>query len=124
MALGQRVAVWAAENGVPRRTCYDWRKTDEYKRTVEDIRRRSLERAMGHLVRNLAEATTKIVHLAAEGESQTLQLQAFRMVLREFMHVRERIEWDYRMTDIERRLDQRGKPSGPARHAAWTLPQN
>ncbi len=27
MAMGQRVSAWAKQNGVPRRTCYAWRKT-------------------------------------------------------------------------------------------------
>ena len=47
MALGQRVSVWAKKNEVPRRTCYDWRKTQEYKVTVRDIRRRTIDRAVG-----------------------------------------------------------------------------
>ncbi|MFI5454034.1 MAG: hypothetical protein ACHRXM_01145 [Isosphaerales bacterium] len=107
MAAGQRVAVWAKKNGVPRRTCYHWTKTKEYKDTVQEVRRRTLDRALGHLARNLTKAADRIAALATAAESESVQLQAARGVLKEFMAVRLRVDLEEQMTDIERRLDER-----------------
>ncbi|MFI5460215.1 MAG: hypothetical protein ACHRXM_32765 [Isosphaerales bacterium] len=107
MALGERVSVWAKKNGVPRRTCYDWRKTPAYKVTVREARRRALDRAVGQFVRNLTKAVGRIALLATEAESESVQLQAARAVLRESIKVREHVDLEEQMTDIERRLDER-----------------
>jgi len=107
MALGQKVAVWAKKNGIPRRTCYNWRKTKEYKVTVQDVRRRAYERAIGQFVRNLTNAVGEIALLAKEATSESIRLQAARAVLRESIKVREHYDLDEMMTDIERRLDER-----------------
>jgi len=107
MALGERVSVWAKKNGVPRRTCYDWRKTQEYKVTVREVRRHALDRAVGQFVRNLTKAVGRIALLATEAESESVQLQAARAVLRESIKVREHVDLEEQMEDIERRLDER-----------------
>jgi hypothetical protein len=107
MATGQSVSVWAKKNGVPTRTCYHWRETEQYKLTVQEVRRRALDRAVGRLARNLTKATDRIAHLATEAESESVQLQAARAVLKEFMAVRERADLEEQMVDIERRLDER-----------------
>jgi len=107
MALGQKVSVWANRNGIPRRTCYNWRKTKEYKVTVQDVRRRAYERAIGQFVRNLTGAVGKIALLAKEAKSESIQLQAARAVLRESIKVREHYDLEEMATDIERRLDER-----------------
>jgi len=107
MALGQKVSVWAKKNGVPRRTCYDWTKTPEYKATVREVRRRALDRAVGQFVRNLTKAVGRIALLATEAESESVQLQASRAVLRESIKVREHVDLEEQMLDIERRLDER-----------------
>ncbi|MFI5455396.1 MAG: hypothetical protein ACHRXM_08080 [Isosphaerales bacterium] len=107
MADGQRVSVWARKNGVPRRACYHWRKTKEYKSTVEEVRRRTVDRALGHFARSLTKAADRIALLATEADSESVRLQAARAVLKEFMAVRERVDLEEQMVDIERRLDER-----------------
>jgi hypothetical protein len=105
MALGERVSVWAKKHGVPKRTCYEWRTTKEYKLKGEEARRRCLERALGRLARNLTAASDRIIALLSTAESHAVQLQASRSVLKEFMTVRQHMSYDERMLEIERRLD-------------------
>jgi len=107
MAMGQRVSAWAKQNGVPKRTCYDWRQTKEYKVAVRDVRRRAFDRAVGHFARNLTKAADRIVLLAIEADSQSVQLQASRAILRESLRVRDHVDLEEQMEDIERRLDAR-----------------
>jgi hypothetical protein len=104
MALGQRVSFWAKQNGVPRRTCYTWRKTQEFKASVQEIRRRTVDRAVGQLTRNLTRAVGRIALLATEAKSECIQLHAARAVLREFIATREHFDYEERMTEIERRF--------------------
>jgi hypothetical protein len=104
MALGQRVSVWAKQNGVPRTTCYDWRKTHEYKVTVADVRRRTLDRAVGHFVCNLTKAADRIVNLATAADSESVQLHAARAVLKDLMAVREHVDLEERIVQIESQL--------------------
>jgi len=107
MALGQKVSVWAKQNGVPIRTCYDWKKTKEYKVTFRDVRRRAMDRAVGQFARNLTKAVGQIALLAKEAKSESIQLEAARAVLRESLAVREHVDLDEQMVHIERRLDER-----------------
>jgi len=107
MAIGQRVSVWAKKNGVPRRTCYHWRKTKEYRLTVQEVRRRALDRAAGHFARNLIKAADEISGLATAAKSESVRLQAARAVLKEFNAAREHVDLQEQMVDVERRLDER-----------------
>ena len=45
--------------------------------------------------------------MATAAKSESVQLQAARAVLKEFMMVTERVELEEQMTEIERRLDER-----------------
>jgi len=86
---------------------FTWRKTKEYKVTVQEVRRRTLDRPVGHFARNLTKAADRIALLATEAGSESVQLQAARAVLKEFMEVREHVDLEEQMVDIERRLDER-----------------
>jgi hypothetical protein len=107
MATGQRASVWAKKNGVCRRTCYNWTKTKEYKLTVQEVHRHTLDRMVGRIARNLTKAADRIAHLATEAQSESVQLQAARALLKEFMSVREHGDLEDQLVEIERRLDER-----------------
>ncbi|MFI5456397.1 MAG: hypothetical protein ACHRXM_13190 [Isosphaerales bacterium] len=107
MATGQRASVWAKKNGVCERTCYNWRKTKEYRLTVQEVRRRTLDRAVGHFARKLTKAADRIALLATEAQSESVQLQAARAMFKEFTAGREHVDLEEQMVDIERRLDER-----------------
>ena len=106
MALGQSVAVWAKANGVPLSTCYDWREAPEYKDTVEEVLRRVLDSAVGQLVGNLTKATRRIVDLSSAAESESVQLQAACAIVKECMALREHVDLEDRMTEVELRLEE------------------
>jgi len=107
MATGQRVALWAKKHGVPLRTCYNLTKTQEYKVTVREVRRRAMDRAVGHFARSLTKAADRIALLATEADSQSVQLQAARTVLRESLKIREHVDLEEQMDELERKLDER-----------------
>jgi hypothetical protein len=107
MAMGQKVSVWAKKNGVPRRTCYDWIQTPEHKAVVREIRRRAFDRAIGHFARNVTKAADQIAILATHADSQSVQLQAARVLLRESLNVRDHVDLEDQLENIERRLDAR-----------------
>src|SRR5262249_16499835 len=103
MALGHSVSAWAKSNGVPRRTCHEWKKTAEFKLRVEDGRRRSIDRVIGHYARNLIKAAGRITHLATEAKSESVQLQASRTLVKDWMAVRQHLDYDERITELERK---------------------
>jgi len=107
MATGQSASVWAKKNGVTRRTCYNWTKTKEHKFTVLEVRRRTLNRAVGHIGRHLTKAVDRIALLATDAQSESVQLQAARALLKEFSVGREHADLEEQMMDVERRLDER-----------------
>ena len=82
-------------------------KNPEYKAAVREFRRRAFDRAVGHFARNLTKAADRIALLATEADSQSVQLQAARVVLRESLNVREHVDLEEQMEDIQRRLDER-----------------
>src|SRR5262249_52735725 len=103
MALGHSVSAWAKANGVPRRTCQQWKKTEEFKLRVEDVRRRTIDRVVGHYARNLIKAAGQITHLATEAKSESVQLQASRALVKDWMAVRQHLDYDERITELERK---------------------
>jgi hypothetical protein len=105
MAMGQSLSGWAKQNGVPRRTCYDWRKTEEYKVTVEDARRRTVDRAVGQFVRNLTKAVDPMLNVMRVAESESVQLHAARAVVEHLMKVRQHGDLEERMVQIESQLE-------------------
>jgi len=107
-ALGQRVSVWAKQNGVPRRTCYHWRKTPGHNITVQEVRRRVLNCVVRRFARNLTKAIGRVALLATESESESVRLRAARAVIRESLRFRVHADLGEQIVDIERRLDERG----------------
>jgi len=107
MAMGQKISVWAKKNGVPIRTCYNWAQTPEHKAAVRELRRRAFDRAVGHFARHVTKAADRIALLATAADSQSVQLQAARVLLRESLKVRDHVDLEEQMEDIERRLDAR-----------------
>jgi len=112
MAMGQSVSAWARKNGVPTQTCYDWKKTQEHKITVQDIRRRTIDRAGGQLVHNLTKAVGQIKRLATKGKTESVQLQAARAVLKEMIAVRRHFDLEEQVSELEREYRERDQ-DGP-----------
>jgi len=101
MATGQKVSAWAKKNGVPLRTCYNWRQTRAHQATVQHVRRHTLDRAVGQFAHNLRKAAGKIMELATAAESESVQLRAARAVLIEYIAGSARLHLNERLTAIE-----------------------
>ena len=107
IAPGQSVSAWAEKNGVARRTAFRWARDPKFRRAVEASRRRALGRAIGRLSNFSMKAADRIVTLAKEAESESVQLRAWRAILADQMAVSKFSDLEYRMTEIEEQLSER-----------------
>jgi hypothetical protein len=107
LAGGMTAGAWATQNGVPRRTAYDWADEPEVQSMKETIRRRAMDRAVGKLSRNALAAATGLTELASGAASESVKLSAQRAVLRDLMAVSDFNGLELRMTRIEERLRAR-----------------
>lgn len=76
VALGGKIAPWAAERDINERTARDWAKLPEFKTMVAAHRRLVVDRAVGMLVRSAAPAVQTMRKLAKEGKSESIRLAA------------------------------------------------
>jgi len=114
VAGGKSVAAWAREHEIPRRTAYTWAQTPEFKAAVESYRRRANDRAIGRLVRYATWAAAKLVKLAREAKSESVQLAATRAILMDRMTVADHAELEQRLAEIEKQLHERtASPTEP-----------
>ncbi len=110
MARGESIAAWARHNQVPRSTAFRWAKDPELRRTVEALRRRALDRAIGRMVGLAIKATDGIARLAEGAKSESVQLRAWRAVLADQMAVSKFSNLEQRMVEIEEQLRDRTCP--------------
>ncbi len=115
IARGQSIAAWAKQNEVPRSTAFRWASEPEVRREAEAARRRALGQAIGRLSSFAMKAADRIITLAKEAESESVQLRASRAVLADQIAVAKFSDLEYRMTEIEEQLEKRTGYSVPAR---------
>jgi len=80
IAQGQSVREWARASGVPERTDDARARDPKVRCTVETCRRRTLDRAIGHMNRRAIWASDRIAELAKSAESESVQLRALRSI--------------------------------------------
>jgi hypothetical protein len=105
IAEGTSVDVWAAKNGVARRTAFRWAKEPSVRKQVERHRRRILDAAVGRMTRGISKATIGMLKLASGASSESVRLAAQRAVLSDMMAISKFGGLEDRMTTIEGRLD-------------------
>ena len=115
IARGQSIAAWAKKNEVPRSTAFRWANEPEVRREAEATRRRALGQAIGRLSNFAMRAADRIITLAKEADSESVQLRASRAVLADQMAVAKFSDLEYRMTEIEEQLGKRAGHTHPAR---------
>src|SRR5947208_16767833 len=115
IAEGESIIAWAQENGVPERTAFRWAQDPRVRREVEACRRRALNEAIGRMTRISMNAVDGLVTLAREAESESVQLRAWRAALADQMAVSKFSDLEYRMAEIEEKLDKRSGHTHPAR---------
>src|SRR5262249_46727643 len=114
IAAGETVAAWARAHAVAKRTAYRWSRSPEVRQLVEQVRRRTIDRAVGRLSKHATAAAEQIGRLAAKAESEAIQLAASRAVLADLMTVSNYATLEARIADVERRIHAQPEQHGPA----------
>jgi hypothetical protein len=114
LAQGCSITAWARDNNVPRPTVYRWAKEPEVRKAKEECRRRILDRAVGMMIKRVPWAVPKLIVLAADAESEFVRLQAIKTLVKDMMAVSKFSGLEERMTQIERKLDERDRMAGQA----------
>jgi len=107
IAHGQSINAWALENEVPKTTAYRWANEPDFRRQVEDCRRRCLDRALGAMADRSMRAVRRIIKLGDSAESESVQLRAQRAILLDQITVAKHTNLEYRMSQIEEKLRAR-----------------
>jgi hypothetical protein len=107
IARGESITAWARRNEVPLHTAYRWSRDPKVRGAVEEWRRRTLDRAIGRLVRLTMKATDGIAKLGAGAESESVQLRAWRAILADQMAVSKFSDLEHRMVEIEEQFRDR-----------------
>jgi hypothetical protein len=117
MALGRTVTDWAEENQVNRRTAYRWAESRAVRDEVDEVRRRTLDEAIGRLSGKVTKAAEQITCLAEAAQSEAVRLQASRAILTELMTASSHAALARRLAEIERRLTESSQvPACESRH--------
>lgn len=83
----------------------------EFRRKLNDARAQMVERALGHLSEGAAEASIVLRNLMANKDTaDTVKLAAARAVLELGHKLRDGVDHEQRLAEIERLLAQKGKP--------------
>ena len=115
IAGGESITAWAKKNEVPRSKAFRWASDPEVRRQAEATRRRALGQAIGRLSNFAMRAADRIITLAKEADSESVQLRASRAVLADQMAVAKFSDLEYRMTEIEEQVAKRAGHTHPAR---------
>lgn len=100
LASGATVAAAAKQAGVAERTVYRRLEDADFRRQVHEARGEILARTVG----TLAEATTRAVSTLCElleAEAEPVRLGAARAILAEVVRLREHVDLDARLREIE-----------------------
>jgi hypothetical protein len=100
---------------VPRSTTFRWASAPNVRREAEATRRRALGRAIGRMTGMSMNAVDRIVTLAREADSESVQLRAWRAILADQIAVSKFSDLEYRMAEIEQQLSERTGHTHPAR---------
>jgi hypothetical protein len=114
IARGGSIATWASKNDVSRRTAFYWAKEPKVREEVEEIRRHSFNEALGRMNSRAKKAADGIYRLAASGESESIQLRAWRSLLVDQMAIARFSTLDQRVLGLEERAKaQKGYTGRP-----------
>ena len=112
IAGGESITAWAKQNGVSERTAFYWAKDPKVRREVEACRRRVVNQAIGRLTGMTVKAAGGIAKLAQWAESESVQLRAWRAILADMVSVSKFSDLEYRMAEIEGKLEKRDRLTG------------
>ena len=100
------VASAAEAAGVTRQTLYRWRKQEHFKRALAEAEGEALEGLSRALVR-LGEKATETLEQAMDGaEKESTKVRAADIVLSRLLQLRELVELEERVNELEKKLSR------------------
>jgi hypothetical protein len=87
IATGSTVKAWCESTHTPYNTAVKWFNTDEFRARVQEVRAKMLDAAIGKLTEAASEVAERMVALARDAKSETVQLTACREVLAGLINV-------------------------------------
>jgi hypothetical protein len=108
LATGQTLRAAAAAAGVGERTATRRWADPAFRRRVSHLRGDLVARSLGRMADGMAEAADTLRELLAAA-SESVRLGAARALLELGVKLRESVELEERLTDLERRLEDDGR---------------
>jgi hypothetical protein len=108
LAAGSTITDAAEEAGISERTAHRRLADPEFRRGVQAARAEMIQRALGKLAGNAADAVDTLGALLS-ARSESAQLGAARIILELGNKLRESVELEQRLADLERRLAEAEK---------------
>jgi hypothetical protein len=106
LAQGSTATAWGRTNGVSKQTACRWARDPALRATVESIRRRGLDRAIGCMAQRANSAVDQIAALGDSAASESVQLGALRAILSDMMAESKYAGLEARMAEIEEQLQE------------------
>ncbi len=114
--LSSRSITAAAEKaGVSERSIYTWLREDiEFRTAYQDMRRASLQAASEKIAGSIDEAVSTLSEIMTDNtEKANARVSAAKAILDNFFRVSELVDFDERLSEIERQINE-GRNKGQA----------
>ena len=107
LAAGATQEEAAEESGAGHRTIKTWLANHPaFVWRIQELRAEMTARALGRLVENMVSAVDTLGYLSRKGKSESVRLNAARAVLEMGTKLRESVELEQRITELESRQPQ------------------
>lgn len=114
LACGATIEAAAAQCGIVPRTIYRRLKDPLYKARLSKIRGEMIERATGMLSAAAGEAVRTLLSLQKAAVPPAVRMSAARAILEIGMKLREVVDLESRMTELEARVQQQQEQPAPS----------
>jgi hypothetical protein len=113
IAAGGSVRKWAADHGIPERTCYGWSGSPGFVELVQSHRRKMTDRVIGQLTGKASKAVRCLERLMEHGAADSVRLGAARAILSELVAIGNWADLEKRFCELEKRMNN-AKSDQPA----------
>jgi len=105
LAAGRTQDEASRESGAGSRTIKTWMTLPAFRSHIRQLREDMTGRAVGRLANNMGHAVETLTDLCSNGKSETVRLGAARAILELGNRLRETVELEARIADLEDRRD-------------------
>lgn len=109
IASGETLAAAARKANVAERTLYRWRNEDDFRREVNEARAEMFSRALGCMAEGIVSGALTLRQLCLKGKSESVRLSAARALIELGNRMRESVELEERMSELERRASEEAR---------------